>query len=315
MTEISACQIFNEVNQERITLYVEWHEAFFEIMLVNLNGNPLKGEMGEDDITYFSDELSKSRNEYLQETKNAFHRRNAEIQFFIKDGVFEWKRHNIWTLGRVTLCPIVDVEIVSKTLRQVLNSYEVINERLTALKAENDNLRNAKLRLSSDIEDMIRIKTSMENDLYKKFLLILNSKKNRIRELQKALEEKGKDCVFDALTDEDSSEETEIKGMIRLDMNKLKSCKRKSNEDDNKEVGKLTRAKVEADTAYEPERETSPQASTSKNFITNITGIKDDGALEDENTLNSNKCDSKPRKYNSRLSFVEDDSEDDLFSQ
>lgn len=317
MTEIITCQILNEINQESITLYVEWHESYFEIILLNLNEQPLKGEMSTKDISYFSEELSKSRDEYLQETKNAFFRKNAEIQFFMKDSIFEWKRNNVWTLGRITLSPIEDISIVSKTLQQVLNSYKIIREKLAVLEAENQNLRSIKLRLTSDIEDMIRVKTSMEKDLYKKFLFILNSKKERIRELQKSLKEKAnKDSLFDAPTDEDSAEETETKKQIQLDIDKCKLNKRKSNDKDSYgKVQKCVHTELETNHVHDSEREMSPKASTSKDCIDKDTTVKHNIISENENVSPSKEDNSKPKNFNSRISFIEDESEDDLFSE
>ncbi|KAL7988913.1 hypothetical protein Chor_007832, partial [Crotalus horridus] len=91
----------------------------------------------------------------------------------------------------------------SLILQRVTNSSEVIRELITyclecvkELHAKNDHLQKENERLLSDLDDMqeqlqkcVEAKEELEADLYKRFVLVLNEKKAKIRSLQKHLKE------------------------------------------------------------------------------------------------------------------------------
>lgn len=168
--------------------------------------------MNAEDIEFFCDELSKSSNEYLQDTKEILCGKDKEIQFFIKNEIFEWKK-NVWTLGRIKLSSISDVKIISEGFQKSLKFYQDIQDKVDILEKENKILTDEKNKLSSDIEKMIETKTAMEQDLYSKFILILNSKKEKLRELESMVKERQKpsESVFDACTDESEGSDNENK--------------------------------------------------------------------------------------------------------
>ncbi|KAK2582919.1 hypothetical protein KPH14_008986 [Odynerus spinipes] len=215
MLDVTISQILNEVDQTEYVLYTEWTSTSFKIMLFKSSAVPLMGEMLDSDINYYSDEHSKSRDKYLEETKNAFSGKDTEIQYFLQDNKFEWRRNKKWILGKITVRSVSNVVVISETLYELLKRQQHLQEVLSKLRKENESLMDAKKELCVDIEEMIKIKTNMEKELYQKFMLILNAKKKKIRELQNLLKKKenGQKTIFDAPTDESEDSDMEEKNM------------------------------------------------------------------------------------------------------
>ncbi|XP_043673087.1 uncharacterized protein LOC122631450 isoform X1 [Vespula pensylvanica] len=211
MLDITIAQILNEIDQIQYILYTEWTSTYFKIMLFKSSAVPLMGEMLTNDINYYSQEHSKSFNEYLKETKDAFSGKNTDIQYFLQDNKFEWRRNKRWILGKITVCPISNIIAISETLYGLLKQQQHLQEIISKLKTENELLINTKKELSVDIEEMIKMKTNMEKELYKKFILILNAKKKKIRELENSFKstERAQKSIYDVSTDQ-SSEDSDM---------------------------------------------------------------------------------------------------------
>ncbi|EFN74960.1 hypothetical protein EAG_01275, partial [Camponotus floridanus] len=140
-----------------------------------------------ENANYFLDHLDESFEKYFEKTRHAFSGKNPDIQFFLQDDTFIWKQQNILTRGEIAIYPLSNILIISDTLKQLLEFYQKCQEKILTLEKENKYLNESNIKLTTDIEQMINIKDKMEKDLYAKFLLLLNAKKNKIRELQKAL--------------------------------------------------------------------------------------------------------------------------------
>lgn len=305
MTELNTCEIVNEVDNKCFTVYVEWLNSHFKIILLESTMPPLSGEMNIEDIEYFCNEFSISSDEYLQETKTIFCGKDKEIRFFIEDDKLEWR--NEWTLGRIKLQPIVDVNVVSGCFQQLLKFYRSIQNKISTLEEENKNLRNENTDLLSKVEKITKIKTDIEQNLYKRFILILNSKKKKIRELEAAIKEKQSttESVFDACTDEGEESDENNK---KLDNNSIctKINKQKSFDNINPEGTCKTRKK---------------DFIVNKNYpvikdhvIDKVHSINNPLTLDNKNIFEEQSSSSKTRILKSNLNFADSDSEEDLFS-
>ncbi|KAG7202755.1 hypothetical protein KM043_009926 [Ampulex compressa] len=227
-------------------------------------------QLTTEDVQYFSDEHCISADEYLQNAKKAFYGKDIDVQFFIQNDAFEWKRKNIWTLGKIALSSVSEIEFISETLRRILNCYQSSQERLLTLEEENKSLKENQTRCTTAMERMVKLKLEMEKDLYKRFLLVLNSKKKKIRELEEALKNKEikETTIFDAPTDPSGESEAENEREI-IDIPKIpvKLEKRKiSLKRNGKPMCKTKRIvseKTVVETIAEP---SSPKPSTSKDF-------------------------------------------------
>ncbi|KAF3423186.1 hypothetical protein E2986_02943 [Frieseomelitta varia] len=298
MTEVTAYEIFNKIDNKNYTLYVEWFHLCLKIMLLNSTIPPLTGEMDSESINYFSSELSKSSDEYVEETKQILGGKDTKIQFLVKNEIFEWKR-NAWTLGRIKLRTVSDIQVICESFQQLLKFFRNIQEKMTILEEENTNLINVNKELSSKIEKMIEIKSTMEQDLYKKFIIVLNSKKKKIKELTDVIEEKEntEKSVFDVCTDEESGKEDEAVKNITIS---TKVSKKKSlNNTSPKSIQETKKANHII--------KIIPKASTSSDWTENKISTLNKKVDENE----EESC--NPKKSKSILNF-EEESEEELFS-
>nr|XP_012231425.1 PREDICTED: DNA repair protein XRCC4-like isoform X2 [Linepithema humile] len=163
-------------------------------------------EMHTENANYFLKHLDESFETYLEKTRHAFSGANADIYFFLEDYTFTWKQQNILIRGEIAVQPLSNLLVISDTLMQLSELYEKCQEQIQTLEKENDGLKKTNTKLITDIEEMIDIKNIMEKDLYTKFLLLLNTKKKRIRELQKVLNSKEQTTrsVYEETTDDES---------------------------------------------------------------------------------------------------------------
>lgn len=126
--------------------------------------------------------------------------------------------------------------------------------------------------MSHKLDELIRSKDDMETDLYSRFILLLNSKKKKIAELETALRkmekekqkmEKDSECdAYQVETDEDISEDTEKLELTchRLSENTAKGIKETGSEQPNTSAGKEIKNQ-------EVEAEEGNEASTSRNVL------------------------------------------------
>lgn len=266
MINVSVSQLVNQVDKSDFTLYAEWEDTCFKIMVLRSSTVPLSGEMRVENANYFLNHLDESFETYMEKTKHAFSGKNADIQFFLQDDTFTWKQENILTRGEIIVHSLSNVLILSDTLKQSLELYQKFQERALALESENNDLNEANTKLSADIEKMINVKNKMEEDLYMKFLLLLNTKKKKIRELQQALDntKKTTKSVYDKTTDEES-ERSDIESEK---IHYTKSSKTRKDEMDyeseQKVKPKSSKKNLKRRMNFSSSEDTSPEPSTSK---------------------------------------------------
>jgi len=225
--------------------------------------------MHVENANYFLNHLDESFETYVEKTKHAFSGKNADIQFFLQDDTFTWKQQNILTRGEIAVHSLSNILILSDTLKQTLELYQKYQERTLELENENEHLNKANVKLIADIEEMINIKITMEKDLYMKFLLLLNTKKKKIRELQQALDDAKKTTksVYDETTD-DESEKSDIESKKIHDTKLSKIRNEMDYESEQKVTPKSSRKNLKRRMNFSSSEDTSPEPSTSKGNLT-----------------------------------------------
>ncbi|CAK9832885.1 hypothetical protein ANTRET_LOCUS9649 [Anthophora retusa] len=297
--KVTACEIFNQVDSKYYTLYTEWFNSHFKVILLEPTISPLYGEMGVKDVNYFSDELSKSTDEYLKETEKILCQKDKDIKFFIQDKTLVWK-NNIWTMGQIELCPIYDISTISERFQQLSKLYQSVQDKLNTLGKENENLIHLNKELNLKIEKMMKIKNSMEQELYRKSLTILNTKKRKIQELEDAMKEKrSKESIFNAQTDESEESEREDPPIS------IKTNKRKSQRNSSADKQKIKKLDCIVNS------KTTCNTSNSNNFEEN----KKYTMREKESAYEKQSSDSKDRTPRTSLNFNDEEPEEELFSQ
>ncbi|XP_076749864.1 uncharacterized protein LOC143422814 [Xylocopa sonorina] len=305
MTEVTGCEILNQVDNKFYTLYVEWFNSHFKLMLLEPTIPPLCGEMDTKDINNFSSTLSKSFDEYFEQTKKILCGKDKTINFLIKNETLQWK-NNVWTFGIIKLHSILDIQVVCNSLQQLLKLYQCIQDRASLLEEEKQNLMNVNKELNSKVEEMIETKISMERNLYKKFILLLNSKKMKIRELESKINENQQnteDFVFDATTDESEASEREDH-VVEIDpaIVSSKVGKRKS-PGNNKPMNTKQAKKID----YNADDKITNKPSSSRHCANN--------KIDTSDNCKEQTYSSENKKSESSLNLVEEASEEELFSQ
>ncbi|XP_018370614.1 PREDICTED: DNA repair protein XRCC4-like isoform X2 [Trachymyrmex cornetzi] len=235
MINASVSQLVNQVDNSNFTLYTEWENTSFKIIVLRTCTLPLSGE----DESYGT--------------------------------TFTWKQQNILTRGEIAMHSLSNILILSDTLKQSLELYQQYQERALALEKENEYLKKSNTELIVDLEEIINKKDTMEKDLYMKFLLLLNTKKKKIRELQEALNNTKKTTtksVFNETTD-DESDGSDVKSEKMLDTKPSKLKKQKMNyKNDQKVIPKSSKKNFNRRMNFSSSEDTSPEPSTSKVKLT-----------------------------------------------
>ncbi|XP_032687315.1 DNA repair protein XRCC4-like [Odontomachus brunneus] len=298
MTDISVSQLVNQIDQSNFTLYAEWQNTYFKIILLRSCKVPLSGEMCIENAKYYLQHLEESFDMYLEKTKRAFSGENMEVQFFLKDDTFTWKQHNFIIRGEITVHPFSNILTISDILKQILERYEGYQKCIVVLEKKNKYLDETNAKLATDKEITIRMKESMEKDLYRKFILLLNSKKQKIRELQEALDKKAIKSIYDETTDESGGSDAEDQNVQETSIKSSNIKKRKANYQDGQDKPKISKKDFTRCTNLSFNKSPSPEPSTSK----------DKSILQNADVKHMTKI------TNQRLNILEEEPEDDLFS-
>lgn len=294
MSRITGCEIFNQNDQKYYMLYTEWYDSYFKIMLLESAVKLLVGEMSTKDVNYFSDELAKSTDEYLEETKEILCGKDKAVNFFVNEKTFEWKK-NLWIIGKIELSSPSDIRFIYQSFQQLLKIYQTMQDKMNEMEKENKSLIEMNEELSSKMNKMIEMKTAMERDLYKKFIVVLNSKKEKLRELEGKVKSTSEKSVYNASTDEGDSEE-EKETVEKKSILYSKNVKRKLTNDSVKDVQRSKKKMIPV--------EIGPKPSTSKEGTSTAT----------LNNHEEQSCSFEHRKSRSSLNFLEEVVEEDLFS-
>lgn len=269
MIKVSVSQLVNQVDKSQFTLYAEWEDTYFKIILLRSSTTPLTGEMYIENANYYLEHLEESFETYLEKTRRAFSGANADMYFFLEDdNVFTWKQQNILTRGEIPLQPLLNILTISDTLKQLSELYEKCQQQIVTVEKENDDLTQTNAKLITDIEQVIDVKNSMEKDLYAKFLLLLNSKKKRIRKLQEKLlnsnNEQTAKLVYKESTD-DESQGSDVESEKIYNANAKSSNARKRAADYENEYETIPKnGKENFKRRLNSNKDASPEPSTSR---------------------------------------------------
>ncbi|XP_009686764.1 DNA repair protein XRCC4 isoform X2 [Struthio camelus] len=174
------------------------------------------GTVSEAEISREAADMEMDREKYVEELKKALilgEESAGKYNFAISRGEESTECHFSYEKNMKD----VSFRLGSLRLQKVSRPVEVVKElighcldRLGRLQAENEHLQKENERLFSDwndvekrLEKCVKAKEELEADLYNRFVLVLNEKKAKIRNLQKLLKE-AKESAADAPYTRDS---------------------------------------------------------------------------------------------------------------
>lgn len=168
----------------------------FDLTLCH-DGNVWTGSVSEDDLETLCSRLKIQFNKYIKETVEALSNNSDSkhtFQYELKRGKgkaeFAWKKHVpdediTFQLGSVTLKPRPDsAQMITLIYNHCIEKLGELKTRIHSLETDNQRLSQERVNALKRLEKCVVAKEELENDLYSKFSFVLNSKKEKIRQLK-----------------------------------------------------------------------------------------------------------------------------------
>ncbi|XP_038661291.1 DNA repair protein XRCC4 isoform X2 [Scyliorhinus canicula] len=158
------------------------------------------GRVSDNQITLEAKEAEMDREKYVDELRQALTTGEERVKNYSFD-FFKDNDKEVFHFSYEKLLKDISFKLGSVELRKVLDSADVIKELINyvlhcnaELRDRNEHLQQENKRLSCDrnyslkeLEKYIKAKEELEQDLYSRFILVLNEKKAKIRSLQEKL--------------------------------------------------------------------------------------------------------------------------------
>nr|XP_034955936.1 DNA repair protein XRCC4 isoform X1 [Zootoca vivipara]XP_034955937.1 DNA repair protein XRCC4 isoform X1 [Zootoca vivipara]XP_034955938.1 DNA repair protein XRCC4 isoform X1 [Zootoca vivipara]XP_034955939.1 DNA repair protein XRCC4 isoform X1 [Zootoca vivipara]XP_034955941.1 DNA repair protein XRCC4 isoform X1 [Zootoca vivipara]XP_034955942.1 DNA repair protein XRCC4 isoform X1 [Zootoca vivipara]XP_034955943.1 DNA repair protein XRCC4 isoform X1 [Zootoca vivipara] len=207
-------------------LQIVWQKdlgAGFEVVLSD-GRSAWTGKVPEEDISKEADDMEMEREKYIGELKKVLLFEGAladKYNFDISKGGVDGECLNFSYEKNLK---DVSFRLGSLMLQKVSGPAEVISELISycldcikGLHSKNEHLQKENERLQSDLDDVqeqlqkcVEAKEELEMELYKRFVLVLNEKKAKIRSLQKSLKE-AEEAVLETTQARDTMSTSESK--------------------------------------------------------------------------------------------------------
>uniref|UniRef100_A0A8C0H549 DNA repair protein XRCC4 n=1 Tax=Chelonoidis abingdonii TaxID=106734 RepID=A0A8C0H549_CHEAB len=212
-------------------LQVTWEKELGTGFIITLSDgqSAWTGTVSEAEISKEADDMEMEREKYVEELRKALVLGAGPANMYNFD--VSKDEENVESCDFSYEKNLKDVS-VSISLQKVSSPTEVIKELIchcldciSDLHAKKEHLQKENKRLLSDwndvqglLEKCVEAKEELEADLYKRFILVLNEKKAKIRNLQKLLREaqepaedttRARERDYDGSTDEESENFTQ----------------------------------------------------------------------------------------------------------
>ncbi|XP_011496546.1 PREDICTED: uncharacterized protein LOC105361137 [Ceratosolen solmsi marchali] len=209
MSIITACKLLNHLNEtgnEEFYVGTQWSDLQIKIIIVRADNAVLVGEIFLLEFNKYARAFEKTLEEYLKDTEDILSGKNDEVQYFLEDQKFYWKKKR-WYLGQINIKLVNEFECMKDFTVLLIDQYSKLKNCIIQLHKNNEYLKNNNSKLTSKLNKMILLKNEFEKKLYKKFILLINTKKAKIGELKSKLDQlKKKNCIYDVKTDESDNE-------------------------------------------------------------------------------------------------------------
>lgn len=178
-------------------LRVDWSGdlgAGFTIVLINGSAAWI-GEVSEEEVIKGANDTGMSRERYVEELHQALIRdereRETKYSFQLTADHLLYQRMSdnaSVNLGSVALQPAPDpLELNREMIGQSLKRHLHLEATNSQLLQENCKLRCEHSQILKELDTCVKTKNILEKQMYSRFVMILNDKKSRIRELQEAV--------------------------------------------------------------------------------------------------------------------------------
>ncbi|XP_016842873.1 DNA repair protein XRCC4 [Nasonia vitripennis] len=206
ITTIRAVNKSVDSGKEELVISTEWSDDKVKIIILRDSNTPLVGEAQFDDFMKYAKSFDKPLEQYIDELKNYLSHKNVDVEFYLKDEKFFWKKKK-WALGQITVKAVTDAGVIAAYTMRLGEDYASSKVNESRLEKDNEDLRNANSELIDQLNVMVTLKNKVETALYKKCTLLINTKKEKIRQLKSKVKVmNSNNRVYDAPTDESEDE-------------------------------------------------------------------------------------------------------------
>lgn len=164
------------------------------------------GQLTEEDLDALSGNLKMDFNTYVGQTAKAFTRQDmADINFVYQikpqaDGIVDllWKKEVSGDIkvkmGSVTLLVKKNAaESLCQIFTSCVDMMMGLQKKIRSLESDNQRLKQEKQNTLMRLDKCVSAKEKLEKDLYSKFVTVLNSKKEKIRNIKNGLHDDADD--------------------------------------------------------------------------------------------------------------------------
>uniref|UniRef100_A0A8C9A9D0 DNA repair protein XRCC4 n=1 Tax=Prolemur simus TaxID=1328070 RepID=A0A8C9A9D0_PROSS len=181
-------------------LQISWEKTLGSGFVVTLTDgqSAWTGTVSESEISQEADDMAMEKEKYIDELRKALVSRAGpadayKFNFSKESSHFSFEKNLKDVSFRLGSFNLEKVESPAEVIRELIcYCLDTIAEN----QAKNEHLQNENERLLRDWNDVqgrfekcVSAKEALETDLYKRFILVLNEKKTKIRSLQKLLNE------------------------------------------------------------------------------------------------------------------------------
>ncbi|XP_059825348.1 DNA repair protein XRCC4 isoform X3 [Hypanus sabinus] len=197
--EMHVCRIWPLTTPDTVHyLKIGWDEDLgngFTITLCN-GEQAWSGSVSSDQITIEANEAEMDREKYVEDLRCALLTRDEKTNRYSFDFIKDSERE-VFHFSYEKVSQDISFKLGSVELKEVSSTTEVIKELIdivlqsnTELRSRNNSLQQENKRLLSErnsglerLEEYVKAKEDLEQDLYSRFILVLNAKKAKIRQL------------------------------------------------------------------------------------------------------------------------------------
>ncbi|XP_043463559.1 DNA repair protein XRCC4-like [Leptopilina heterotoma] len=207
--------------------------------------------------------------EFQEQTKKAFSGKVQNYKFYLEENLLKWEE-GLWTRGSIKLFPETDITNFSDIVLTTLEDFILSQTISSAISEENTKLRDENESFKCQLEEMIKMK-DLEKHLLSKFILLLNEKKRKIRELVgeiEKLKEKYEPSAYQLSTDEEISDDEKEMNVTDspIPSTSNASCNKLKTEDKIVDFDTKREMEIEEKVRVDDSRSSSPKPSTSSSF-------------------------------------------------
>ncbi|KAG8185556.1 hypothetical protein JTE90_017561 [Oedothorax gibbosus] len=172
-----------EGNLRFYILNVELKEAYF-------------GQVNDFDLRVQAANIRLTYNDFIKKATDALFEKNTDSYLYTLDKqngkfIFKWKsidhEETVINLGHVEMHERDYLLMFTEVLAAVSDEMHLLNSKVATLSAKVNESETFASETVKQLQHSMEVKESMEKELYSKFVMVLNTKKRRIRELQEKL--------------------------------------------------------------------------------------------------------------------------------